>query len=121
MIPRVSGKCITRLLTVRSDSPAPLLFAPFAATCGSALCVAAEEALSGLDAAMNRLRLDRVRIQIRRSAGKERIVGIGDAVRTRYHRFQAEVLNAGGRRMTMAQGYEVLIGLLANLFPEPAR
>src|SRR5215207_4885749 len=108
MIPRVSGKCITRLLTVSSDSPAPLLFAPFAATCGSGLCVAAGEALSGLDAAMDRLRLDRIRIQIRRSAGKERIVGIGHPMGSRYHRLQAEVLNAGWRRVAVAQGYEVL-------------
>src|SRR5215207_8884140 len=121
MIPRVSGKCITRLLTDRSDSPAPLLFAPFAATWGSALCVAAGEALSGLDAAMDRLPLDRVRIQVRCGAGKERIVRIGHPVSSRYYRLQAEVLNARGRRVDMAQGHQVLVELLAHLFPEPER
>src|SRR5215216_3490504 len=54
MIPRVSGKCITRLLTVRSDSPAPLLFAPFSVTWDSTRGVATGEALTDLDAAMNR-------------------------------------------------------------------
>src|SRR5215216_1420945 len=102
MIPRVSGKCITRLLTVRSDSPAPLLFAPFAATCGSALCVAAGEALSGLDAAMDRLPLDRVGVEIRRCAGKKRIVRIEHAVSTRYDRLQAIVFITGWRRVAVA-------------------
>src|SRR5688500_1872733 len=103
MIPLVRGKCITRLLTDRSDSPAPLLFAPFPVTWESARGVAAGEALSGFDAAMDRLPSDRVGVEIRRCAGKPRIIGIGYTVSTRYDRLQAEVLNAGGRRMTVAE------------------
>src|SRR5215208_1551026 len=121
MIPRVRGKCITRLLTDRSDSPAPLLFAPFPVTWDSARGAADGAALSGFDAAMSRLPSDRVGVEIRRCAGQLRIVGIGYAVVTRYHRLQAEVLDAGRRRLAMAEGDEVLIGLLAHLFPEPAR
>src|SRR5215208_5474677 len=102
MIPRVSGKCITRLLTVRSDSPAPLLFAPFAATWGSALWVAVGEALCGLDAAMVRLPLDRVGVEIRRCARKEWVVGIEHAVSSWYDRLQTVVLITGWRRVAVA-------------------
>src|SRR5215208_4504165 len=121
MIPRVRGKCITRLLTDRSGSPAPLLFAPFPVTWDSARGAATGEALSGFDAAMSRLPSDRVGVEIRRCARQLRIVGIDHAVGTRYYRLQAEVLDTGRRRMPVAESHEVLIGLLAHLFPEPAR
>src|SRR4051812_374287 len=103
MIPRVSGKCMTRLFTDNRDSLAPLLFAPFADTNGAGFFVVAREALADLDAAMNRLLLDRVRIKIRRCAGRSWVIGILHAMSTRYYRLEAVILVTAWRRVTVGQ------------------